>query len=266
MNDPFSCPNRIDFDQCLRQRAAIDDDERFAAPFGAALNRARHQFLADAGFAFDQHRNVRLGRPLGEADGARHRFRAGDNVAKTEFAGAASRRPAQFVLERVDAQRIADRNLEPLGADRLDHEIGRAGAHGGDDRLDRAVRRLHDRRNRDVALPHSRQHAHAVEIGHHQVEDDEIDRRPVAGLETRQCAFARLGGFDLIPESSGHRLEQAALDGIVINNEYKSGHRRPEARPWGPRIAPPCVITVNAVLMRVRSGRPSPQKRRFVGA
>jgi hypothetical protein len=33
-----------------------------------------------------------------------------------------------------------------------------------------------------------------------------------------------------------------------------------------PRIAPPCDITVNAVLMPSRSDPPSPQKRRFVGA
>ena len=221
---PLFVPEQDRFDQCLRQRAAIDDDEWLAAPFGAALNRARHQFLADPGFAFDQHRNVRLGGPLGEPDGARHRFRAGDNVAKAEFAGVASRRPAQFVLQRIDAQRIADRDLKTLGADRLDDKIGRAGAHGGDDDLDRAVRGLRDRWNRDIALAHPRQHTHSVEIGHDEVEDDEIDRRTVAGLETRQRAFARLRGFDVIPESSSHRLEQAALDGIVINNEYESGH------------------------------------------
>ena len=207
VNEPFSCPNRIEFDQRLGQRAAIDDDERLAAPIGAALNRARHQFLADAGFAFDQHRNVRLGRPLGEPHGARHQFRAGDNVAKTEFAGVASRRPAQFVLERVDAQRIADRHLKTLGADRLDDKIGRARAHGGDDDLDRAVRGLHDRRNRDIALAHPRQHAHAVEIGHHEVEDDEIDRRSVAGLETRR---ARLRPNSAVSTSYPNRLAIAS--------------------------------------------------------
>ena len=191
------------------------------------MNCARHQFLADAGFALDQHRNVRFGGALSEADGARHRFRAGDDVAEAELAGVAPRRPAQFVLERIDPQRIANRHLKTLGADRLDHEIARARAHGGNDGFDRAVRGLHDRGNRNVALAHAREHAHAVEIGHHQVENEEIDRRLFAGLKTRERRFARLEGFDLIAKSFGHRLEQAALNGIVINNEYESGHRRP---------------------------------------
>ena len=102
---------------------------------------------------------------------ARHRFCAADNVAEAELAGVAPRRPAQFVLERIDAQRIADRHLKALGADRLDDKIDRACAHGGDDGLDRAVRRLHDRGDRNVALAHAREDPHAVEIGHDEVEN-----------------------------------------------------------------------------------------------
>ena len=216
-------------DQRLGQRAAIDDDERFAAPLGAALDRARHQFLADAGFAFDEHGNVRLGGALGEPDGARHRFRAGDDVAEAEFAGVAPRGAPEFVLERIDPQRVADRHLKPLGADRLDDEIGRARAHGGNDRLDRAMRRLDDRGDRDVALAHPREHPHAVEIGHDEIEDQEIDRRPVGRLEAGERRFARFHALRVVAKSSGHRLEKAALDGIVIDNEYESGHGRPRA-------------------------------------
>ena len=105
---------------------------------------------------------------------------AGDDVAESEFAGVAPRGAPEFVLERIDAQRVLDRHLQPLGADRLDDEVGRAGAHGGDDGLDRAMRRLDDGGDRDVALAHPRQHAHAVEIGHDEIEDQEIDRRPIA--------------------------------------------------------------------------------------
>jgi hypothetical protein len=128
------------------------------------------------------------------------------------------------------------------------------------------MRRLHDGRDCDIALAHSRQHPHAVEIGHHQVENNEIDRRTIAGHETRQCGLARIRSFDVIPKSSGHRLEHAALDGIVINNEYESGHHRSEGGLSGLRIAPPCDITVNAMLMPSRGDTLSPQKRRFIGA
>ena len=50
---------------------------------------------------------------------------AGDDVAEAEFAGVAPGGAAQFVFERIDAQRILDRDLQALGADRLDDEIRR---------------------------------------------------------------------------------------------------------------------------------------------
>src|SRR3982074_3499723 len=43
--------------------------------------------------------------------------------------------------------RVAQRPREPLGADRLDHEIGGARAHRGDHVVDAAVRGLHDHRD-----------------------------------------------------------------------------------------------------------------------
>ena len=57
--------NRLD--QIFRHRAAIDRDERLAPPLARAMDGARHQFLADAGLARDQHRNVRGGRLFGDA-------------------------------------------------------------------------------------------------------------------------------------------------------------------------------------------------------
>ena len=222
-------PEENGFDQRLWQSAAIDDDERLAAPLRAALDRARHQFLADAGFALDQHGYVRLGGALSEADGARHRFCAGDDIAEAEFAGVAPRGAPEFVLQRIDAQRVADRDLKALRADRLDHEVRRARAHGGDDDLDRAMRSLDDRGDRNFTLTHPRQHAHAVEIGHDEVEDQEIDRRPIARFETRERRFARFHSFGVVAKSSGHGLEQAPLNRIVVSNEYECGHRRPKA-------------------------------------
>ena len=90
-------------------------------------------------------------------------------VARRSSSSSASTRSA-FLIE----------TCKPLGADRLDDEIQRAGAHRRDHRLDRAMRGLHDRGNVDVALAHPVEHAHAVEIGHHEIEDDQIDRRAVA--------------------------------------------------------------------------------------
>ncbi len=212
-------------DQRLGQRATIDGDERLASPFGAALDRARHQLLADAGFAFDEDGNVRLRGALGEPHRARHQFGAADNVAKAEFARCPARGAPQLVLERVDPERVLDRHLEPLRADRLDDEIDRACAHRGNDRLDRAMRRLDNGGNRYVALAHAGEHAHAVEIGHHQIENEEIDRLLVIRLQPCERGLTGLERLDLVAEPLRHRLQKATLDGIVIDNKDEGGHR-----------------------------------------
>ena len=86
------------------------------------------------------------------------------------------------------------------------------------------MRRLHDGRNRDLALAHAREHAHAVEIGHDQIENDQVDRRPVGRLQTGERRLAGFERLDLVAESPRHRLQQTALDGIVVDNEDEGGH------------------------------------------
>ena len=98
---------------------------------------------------------------------------------KRERAGAAALDARELALERARGERVAQRHLQPLGADRLDHEIGRARAHRGDHVVDAAVGGLHDHRHGEAGLAHPREHAEPVEIGHHQIEHDRVDARAV---------------------------------------------------------------------------------------
>ena len=50
-------PEQDRLDEIVGDGAAIDRDERLGAPLAGAVDGARDQFLADAGVAFDQHRN-----------------------------------------------------------------------------------------------------------------------------------------------------------------------------------------------------------------
>ena len=87
--------------------------------------------------------------------------------------------PAQFACER--ARPRARSRARPAGASAptgLHHEIGRPGAHRGDDVVDAAVGGLHDHRERRSALAHSRQDGEAVEIGHDKIENHQSTRRP----------------------------------------------------------------------------------------
>jgi hypothetical protein len=68
--------------QVFRDRAAVHRHERTARALGSALDRTRQQFLADAAFAGDQHRNVGSRRALAHAHHRRHHRRVGDHVVK----------------------------------------------------------------------------------------------------------------------------------------------------------------------------------------
>ena len=124
---------------------------------------------------------------------------AGDDVLEGQRAGLAALDAVEFVLERALVQRVAQRDLQALGADRLDHEIDRARAHRRDHVVDAAVGGLHDHRHGDAGLAQPRQHAEAVEIGHHQVEHDAIEAaRPTRSARDR--LLAALGDHRLVAE------------------------------------------------------------------
>ena len=74
-------------DEIVGDRAAIDRDERLGAPLAGAVDGARDQFLADAGLAFDQHRDGGGRGLLGAAQHRLHARAAGDDVLEGQRAG-----------------------------------------------------------------------------------------------------------------------------------------------------------------------------------
>ena len=115
--------------EIVGNRAAIDGDEWFGAALGRAMNGAGDQLLADAGFAFDQHRNRGPGRLLAYGDDVIHRLRTGDDVGKGELAFAAMSDALQLAFQSAGIERVAQRDLQALDTDRLHDEIVRTGAH-----------------------------------------------------------------------------------------------------------------------------------------
>ena len=112
-----------------------------------------------------------------------------------------------------------------------------------------------------TARPVSRrrgQHAHAVEVRHDEVEDHQVDRRLVPGLEPCQRPFAALDGFGGVAEPTHQRLQQTALDGVVVDDQDGAGHR---ASDWRTRKSPArwamSAIRVNRPLSRTADHPPS---------
>jgi hypothetical protein len=116
-------------DEVFRQRAAVDGDEGASAPIRRALDGAGDQLLADARFALEEDGDVRFRRALAEANHAHHVLAFREQVLQMQRAGGPLVHPPDLVLQRVEAQRVLDRDLQALGADRLDDEVDRPGAH-----------------------------------------------------------------------------------------------------------------------------------------
>ena len=174
-------------------------------------------------------------RLFGLADHRLHAGATGDDVLERERAGMAALDALNFALERLGGERVAQRHREPLGAHRLDDEIDGARAHGGDHIVDAAVGGLHDHRHGEARLADARQHAEAVEIGHHEVEHDRVDARAVGAGEQRRRGVAAVDDHRLVACARDHALQQPPLHRIVVDDENPLGHdATPTTVPnWG---------------------------------
>ena len=166
---------------------------------------------------------------LGGAQHGLHARAAGDDVLEGERAGAAALDAVELAFERARRERVAQRHLQPLGADRLDHEIGRARAHGADHVVDAAMRGLHDHRDGEPGLAHLGEHAEPVEIGHHEVEHDRVDARAVRAGEQRDRGVAALGDDGLVAGARDHVFQEPALHRVVVDDQNTLGHARTPA-------------------------------------
>ena len=120
------------------------------------------------------------------------------------------------------ASALRNETCSRSGLGRLDHEVGGARAHDRHHIVDAAMGGLHDDGNVEAGLAHARQHAEAVEVGHHQVEHHAIDA--LCPAKQGQSRIAALGEEGLIAEALDHGFEQPALDGIVVDDEHVYGH------------------------------------------
>jgi hypothetical protein len=70
----FHMAEQFRFQQLLRQRRAIDGNERFRPPLAMRMDSARDNFLARPAFAFDQDRHITIGHFFDESRNVAHSF------------------------------------------------------------------------------------------------------------------------------------------------------------------------------------------------
>ena len=83
---------------------------------------------------------------------------------------------------------------------------------------------LHDHRQLVAGLAQPRQHAEAVEVRHHQIEDHAIDPAAVRAAEQLQRRVAIVERERLVAELMQHAFEQATLHRIVVDDENACAH------------------------------------------
>ena len=86
------------------------------------------------------------------------------------------------------------------------------------------MRGLHDHRDGEAGLAHLGEHAEPVEVGHDEIEHDRVDARALGAGEQRDRRVAALGDDRLVAEPAHHVVEEAALHGIVVDDQNTLTH------------------------------------------
>ena len=120
---------QLALEQVLRDRRAVDRDERLRGARAQRVHRLGQQFLARAALAEQQHARIGGGDLLDRAAGFRHRVADRDDPVERHLALVLQQGPV-LLLERVDVEGALHQQAQHVGVDRLLVEIVGAQADG----------------------------------------------------------------------------------------------------------------------------------------
>jgi hypothetical protein len=167
---------QLALDQRLGHRGQVDRDERRLGPRRVVVDRARDQLLAGAALAGDQHRRGRAGDPADQSEDLLHGLGPRDDVLEAVLALDLALQPRDLSPQRALGQRLVDQEQELLDLERLGDVVVGAELDRLDRGLDRAERGDHDDVRRVGQGADVADQIEAVEVGHPQVGDHQIDR------------------------------------------------------------------------------------------
>ena len=188
VNEPLLVAEQLGLDQVVGNRRAVDLHEPLPAAQAVAVDQARHQLLADAALAADEHRRVRSA-PRGAPPPAP----AASRGSRRPSGGAP--RPgapelAVLVREAALVERVADGHEHALGRQRLLEEVERPALGRLDGRGDRPVPEIITTGVASAIALMPLEHLEAVHAGHLDVEEDEVGR---LALDAARCPPAPPG-------------------------------------------------------------------------
>ena len=209
--------------QRFGQRGAVDLQQRAARARRQRVDQLGEQLLAGAALALDQHRGVerrhlaRLHEQPLDDDGAADDDRAVLARAQVFAQG------VDLAVGAVHLQRLADHRIEFLrvleGLGEIVEKAFAHGAHGvahlgeAGDEQGRLVRTL---------AAHLGEEVEAVAVGQALVEDDQVE----VGLAEGLAGLGEVDGDAQVDGTPAQQIvDQAAREGIVVNQQYFRFHR-----------------------------------------
>ena len=204
----------IFLDEIARNRGAIDPHERTLASRASVMNRRRHQLLAGARLAADQHARVRRRHARDHLPERAYRRRVADHLPRQAEVRAQraclTARPSQL-------ERRRQRQQHTLGCERLFQEVectqlGRL--HGV---TQAGLATHHHDRNVRQGVAQAGQRSDPIEIArHHQVQEHDVRlelERPGNSLR----AFRRLA--DVVPLAAQQRADHPSDVRLVVDDQ-----------------------------------------------
>jgi hypothetical protein len=176
------------------------------------------------------------------ADGAGEGAEGGEAVGADELVDAAGELAGEVVAlalaqvaQGLEAEEVADAREQLALVDGLGEEVVAARVLGAHPRVAVAVGRDEHHRQLGPARVGAQAAAglHAVDAGHHHVEEHEVDRAGVEGLEARLAARGLDGGVALGGEDG---VEQHAVARLVVDDEDDRGGHAGASRGAARRV------------------------------
>ncbi len=205
------------------QRGAVDLDEGLAAPFGALVERLRHELFAGSAFAANQHRNIGPRDLLDRLPERPHLGVVSADHLEVALKLDPAAQIAHLALERARLQGPIDGELEFFRSEGFAQKIACPGLHGLDDGARLAMAGEHHHGKVGRLASNLVQRGNAVATRENEIESHEI------GSDLGQALECRLGVAKAV-DADAPRLaegeEKIAKRGIVIDDEKvdRSGH------------------------------------------
>jgi hypothetical protein len=215
-------PEELALEQLRRQRGAVDFDERLRLSRGSLMDRARHQLLAAAALAGNEHGDVAVGHLLDDVRDLPH----GGAVAPPDerlvlIVAQLAPQIAQLADQARALDRLLDRGIErnltkPFRVAGLDDVIGGAEPHGLDDDRRLLAPREHDDLQLGTRRLERLERLQAVHAGHGHIEQHDVRR--FALPDGRDDLVAARVGARFVAAQREERPQVPRKAGVVIDD------------------------------------------------